>query len=111
MSPVQHARLSVRDFGGEIKDYLRIHEFIDSTKNHLADSRHRVILHNSFGMELCTILFDSYIINSDNKYIDVREIARRHILLVISQYYMTDISKLSIVTPKQSSAFLLTKLS
>lgn len=80
MSPVQHAKLSVRDFGGSLKDYLPIHEFIDSTKNHLPDSRHRIILHNSFGMELCVKMFGSYVTNSDNKLIDTREIARRHIL-------------------------------
>ena len=80
MTPYEHAVLSVRDFGGEAKDYLKIHEFFDQTKFFLPNWKHRMILHNSFGMKLCEDLFGPIILNSDGIEISVREIARRHIM-------------------------------
>lgn len=80
MIPYDHARLSVRDFGGEVEDYLSIHEFLDSSKFHVPNYSHRAILHNSFGMQLAEQVFGSVVTNSEGKTIGVREIARRHII-------------------------------
>lgn len=75
MTPYEHSVLSVRDFGGEPEYYLKIHEFLDSTKFQLTDFRHRAILHNPFGIGLCEQLFGPITQNN----ISVREVARRHI--------------------------------
>ena len=79
MVPIDHARLSARDFGGEPADYLELHEWIDSTKLHCEDFRHRAILHSTFGIGLAEQLFGPTIRNSVGNDIPTRELARRHI--------------------------------
>jgi hypothetical protein len=49
-NPLVHAERAAQKWGGAPDDYLAIHQFFDSTKAHLADNRHRLILHNSFGI-------------------------------------------------------------
>jgi len=80
MTPFEHALLSVRDFKGSPEDYLKIHEWLDQTKAHYPDWKHRAILHNSFGMILAEAYFQPGFTNSDGKYVSVREILRRHII-------------------------------
>jgi len=80
MVPYDHARLHARDFKGVPEDYLPIDEFLDESKLHFADTRHRCVLHNSFGMGICERVFGPVITNSDGIEVPVREIARRHIM-------------------------------
>lgn len=80
MTPLEHSFLSVRDFGGKPEDYLKIHEFLDQTKGYYPDWRHRMILHNSFGMILTEQFYGPGFKNSDGKLVSTREIARRHIV-------------------------------
>jgi hypothetical protein len=78
MKPHLHARNSVKKYGGEWEDYIEIHDFLDSTKSHFPDMRHRAILHNSFGCFLAEKLFGHLITNSEGKEISVRDIAEDH---------------------------------
>jgi hypothetical protein len=55
--PYHHAISSVEKFGGQVEDYLAIHQWFDQTKAHIADARHRAILHSSFGIFLCEQVF------------------------------------------------------
>lgn len=92
MKPLLHSRISVKKFGGKEEDYIDIHNWFDSTKAHIADSRHRLVLHNSFGIHLCEQIFGEiiitnngpkrmpYITNSDGKQISVRDIAEQHVI-------------------------------
>lgn len=92
MKPLNHAKISVKKFGGKIEDYIDIHNWFDSTKQHIADAKHRMVLHNSFGIFLCEQVFGEiistkngfkkmpYITNSDNKQISVRDIAEQHVI-------------------------------
>ena len=80
MVPIDHARLSVRAFAGKESDYLELHKFIDQTKLHFTDYRHRMFLHNPLGISLCEQVFGNTIENSDGNFIPVRELARRHIV-------------------------------
>lgn len=80
MKPLIHARGSVRRYGGAVEDYLPIHNFIDSSKQSLPDMRHRIFLHNSFGIYLAEQLFGVYIINSNGKEVSVRDIAEDHVI-------------------------------
>lgn len=50
MKPYLHAKNSVKSFGGKLEDYLPIHDFLDESKAHFPDMRHRAMLHNSFGI-------------------------------------------------------------
>ena len=74
----RHCLLSQRKFGGNPDDYFRIHKFIDSSKNFIFHVKHRILLHNLLGIELCTDLLGDYVINSDGKVILVRDIAAEH---------------------------------
>ena len=78
-TPLLHSRSSVKKYGGEIKDYVAIHRWFDSTKGHMPVFKHRAILHNSFGMWLAEQVFGDYITNSDGKMGEVRQIAYDHI--------------------------------
>lgn len=80
MKPLVHARLSVRKWGGTDDDYLDIHNFIDSSKSHIADMRHRALLHNSFGCYIVEQMFGTYRTNSDGRQYSVRDIAEEHIV-------------------------------
>ena len=76
-----HARSSARKFGGEPADYLSIHEWFDQTKMCWADTRHRAILHSSFGVFLCEQMFGVTITrDSDGKQVPTRLIGEQHIM-------------------------------
>ena len=80
MKPHLHARTSVKKWGGRVEDYLDIHEFIDSSKAHVADMRHRIILHSSFCIYLAARVFGDVRLNSDGRMYAVRDIAEDHVL-------------------------------
>lgn len=79
--PWHHARSSARKYGGVPDDYLHIHVWFDQTKGHLADSRHRLILHNSFGIFLCEQVHGvTFTRKSDGKEVPTRLIGEQHVL-------------------------------
>lgn len=78
--PFFHSISSARSFGGETKDYLYIHNFIDSTKSVIPDARHRLFLHNEIGVRLAVEIFGYEITNSDNKKVRVSHIVEKHVL-------------------------------
>jgi hypothetical protein len=80
MVPYDHSRLHARDFGGIPEDYLQLDNFLDATKLHCADSRHRAILHSTFGMYVAEQVFGPVIVNSEGCEIPTRELARRHVM-------------------------------
>ncbi len=74
----KHCIISKRKFGGSPEDYFDIHNFIDCSKLFIFHSKHRILLHNLYGIEICISLFGHYIINTDQKTILVRDIAAEH---------------------------------
>jgi hypothetical protein len=50
--PLYHARASAHRYGGAAIDYLDLHEWLDAGKIGLADCRHRLVLHNTWGLGL-----------------------------------------------------------
>lgn len=80
MKPYLHGLVSSKKFGGKPEDYQKIHDFIDSSKAHIADIRHRAILHSTFGIYLTELIFGTYIINSEGLIVQTRDIAEEHIL-------------------------------
>lgn len=79
MKPFIHAKNSVRRYGGVPDDYLPIHNWMDSTKSAYADTRHRAILHNTFGIFLAEQVFGVTITNSEGKAVSVRDVAEDHV--------------------------------
>ena len=80
MKPYLHSLISVKKWKGNIDDYQKIHDFIDSSKAHYPKVSHRAILHNSFGIYICEQVFGVYIKNSSDLIVQVRDIAEQHIL-------------------------------
>jgi hypothetical protein len=80
MKPFIHAHISAKKFGGKPSDYQSIHDFIDSTKAHHADVRHRALLHSSWGCFLVEKVFGITMVNSDGREFSTRDIAEQHIL-------------------------------
>ena len=85
----KHCLLSKRKFGGNPDDYFSIHNFIDCSKLFIFHTKHRILLHNLYGIELCILRYGHYIINSDNKTILVRDIAAEHCKEDLSGYVPT----------------------
>ena len=56
-NPLVHAERSARKWGGKAEDYLAIHRWFDATASHLTDNRHRMVLHNGFGIALAEQVF------------------------------------------------------
>lgn len=80
MKPFYHGKVSVSKWGGVEEDYQEIHDFLDSSKAHVPDMRHRAILHSSFGIFIAERVFGTYIVNSDGNKIMVRDIAEQHVI-------------------------------
>ena len=79
-TPSKHTLNSISKWGGSIEDYEEIHNFLDSSKFHIWNWRHRAIYHHTEGIKLCEKLFGYTITNSDGVLVDVREIASKHII-------------------------------
>lgn len=79
MHPHQHAANSARVFGGRPEDYLSIHMWLDDTKTHFADFRHRALRHHSLGVGMAEEKFGTMFQNSDGKTVYTRNIAIQHI--------------------------------
>jgi hypothetical protein len=77
--PVYHAKMSVKKWGGELGDYLAIHEWLDGTKIAFCDFRHRALRHHSFGVFEAERVFGVSIVNSQGREIPVRYVAEQHI--------------------------------
>lgn len=84
-----HSRLSVRKFGGIEEDYFQIHKFIDSSKLFYYHFKHRLLLHNLYGVDIVIEKFGDYIKNQDNAIILVRNIAVEHLKEDLNGYVPT----------------------
>lgn len=80
MKPFIHAKSSAKKFGGIMEDYLDIHDFMDSSKAHIPDVRHRALFHSSFGCYIVEQMFGTTRINSAGKEYSTRDIAEQHII-------------------------------
>lgn len=77
--PLHHAISSQKKWGGNIEDYLPIHNWFDETKSSYPDMRHRTLRHHSEGIFWCEEKFGVYITNSDGKMVPVRAIGEQHV--------------------------------
>lgn len=80
MKPYIHSKNSVKKYGGKTQDYQKLHDWMDSSKAHFPDSRHRCLFHHSYGIYIGEQLFGTTITNSDGKVISVRDILEDHVI-------------------------------
>lgn len=77
--PYIHAQSSARRHGGVPEDYLEIHNFMDSSKSVIADSRHRALTHNTWFLSVVLEkVFGVTITNSNGRKVSVRDIGEEH---------------------------------
>lgn len=77
--PHEHAKSSARKFGGDPTDYVKYHAWFDQTKAQCPDARHRVILHNSFGIFLLEQAVMGKIGGEDSPLLEAMKRALRYI--------------------------------
>ncbi len=78
MNVWQHCLLSQRKFGGQPEDFVAVHRFIDHSKLYLYHFKHRLLLHNLYGVELCMERFGDFITTCDGHTVLVRDVAAAH---------------------------------
>lgn len=79
MHPMHHARSSAKKWGGVPQDYIDIHDWLDESKEHFADCRHRAMRHHSEGCFAAEAHFGHEITISTGKKVPVRYICEQHI--------------------------------
>ena len=77
--PYHHSLSSVKKWGGQIVDYLPIHNWFDESKKIIADFRHRALRHHAEGIFLSEVFFGSTITISSGRVIPVRWIGEQHV--------------------------------
>lgn len=80
-APIGHAESSKKRWGGEVDDYLAIHQKMDCSKKYFPDNRHRAATHNHFWIfEVMIPLFGEYIVNTAGRTVAVKDICELHVL-------------------------------
>jgi len=80
VNPHIHAKSSARRYGGVMEDYLDIHEYMDCSKDAVADVRHRILTHTPFFCErVIGRVFGSVRQNSEGKDYSPKQVAYDHI--------------------------------
>lgn len=78
--PYHHSISSARKFGGTPEDYLNLHSLMDSTKGHVPDARHRLVMHNSWGIFCAERLVGKTLTRkSDDKTVPTRLLLEQHV--------------------------------
>jgi hypothetical protein len=79
-NPLIHSKSSVKRWGGNVEDYLAIHELLDSPKVAMNNNTSRMLTHNTwFAYTIIPKIFGYNIVNSDGKSVDTVDIAMLHI--------------------------------
>ena len=78
--PYHHAVSSDKKYGGKAHEYLRLHQFFDASKQHMADFRHRALRHHYEGIFMLEDIFGTTIMISTGCLVPVRFIGEQHFL-------------------------------
>ena len=78
--PYHHAVSSAKKYGGEPEDFIRLHEWLDASKAHMADFRHRALRHRSEGIFMLEEIFGTTLTISTGRVVPVRFIGEQHVL-------------------------------
>jgi hypothetical protein len=77
--PYHHALSSVKKWGGQVEDYLPIHDWFDESKAILADFRHRALRHHAEGIFQAERLFGATLTNAAGRIVPVRWVGEQHV--------------------------------
>ena len=79
-NPLIHSKSSVKRWGGNVEDYIEIHELLDSPKVTMNNNTARMMTHNIwFCYHIIPKIFGYNIVNSDGKNVDTVDIAMLHV--------------------------------
>lgn len=79
-NPLIHSKSSVKRWGGQVSDYLPLHELLDSPKVTMNNNTSRMLTHNVwFCYHIIPKIFGYNITNSDGKSVDTVDIAMLHV--------------------------------
>ena len=70
---------SVRKWGGEADDYLKLHAWFDESKSILADFRHRALQHHAEGIFMLERTFGPTITLSTGRVVPIRLVGEQHV--------------------------------
>lgn len=79
-NPYHHALSSVRKWGGEVGDYLPLHEWLDESKGYMGDFRHRALRHHAQGIFEMAEVFGPLLTLSTGKVIPTRWVGEQHVI-------------------------------
>jgi hypothetical protein len=79
MHPYHHALSSQREYGGDVIDYLPLHNWFDASKSALAHFTHRALHHHREGVGEAVRLFGATISNADGAAISVEALGVQHL--------------------------------
>jgi hypothetical protein len=77
--PQEHAKSSVKKFGGVPEDYIHLHNWMDETKAWVGHSNHRMFRHHSEGIFEMEKVFGPSFVNSDGKTVYTRYVGEQHV--------------------------------
>ena len=77
--PLHHAESSARRFGGVPDDYQHVHDWFDSSKEHLGLFVHRAQKHHTVGIYDAERVFGRSLINSAGRVVPIRWIGEQHV--------------------------------
>lgn len=100
MNPWYHAESAAKRFGGKPEDYIELEHWLDDSKSHFADFRHRSLKHHSLGIFQLEEKFGHTITNSDGKEVPVRLIGEQHVKEDCGGLIPTVADWLGQITPK-----------
>jgi hypothetical protein len=79
-NPYHHALSSVKKWGGEVDDYVRLHEWFDRSKELHCDFRHRALYHHAHGIFELEREFGPTMMLSTDRVIPVRWVGEQHVI-------------------------------
>lgn len=77
--PYHHALASVKKWGGEVSDYMPLHNWFDQSKGIAADFRHRALRHHAEGIFMLETVFGPTITLSTGRVIPTRYVGEQHV--------------------------------
>jgi hypothetical protein len=78
--PYIHALSSAKRYGGRPEEYLSIHNLLDSSKQAVADNRHRALTHHSWFIgHVLEQVFGATFTNSAGRVVSVRDVGEDHV--------------------------------
>jgi hypothetical protein len=77
--PYHHSLASVKKWGGEVSDYLPLHDWFDQSKSIAGDFRHRALRHHAEGIFMLQTIFGPTITLSTGRVIPTRYVGEMHV--------------------------------